>query len=284
MTTEAVDLLPLTALVPETAGEPIVIFDRHAALRIAIVERAGVKNLASEWDSPGNYILLDHKNDSGDFGTYVGQAATGGVRSRLLQHVKSKEHWQRAIVIMRDTTYGLNSAEVGWLEGRLWDLMDSAEYAKLHNGNRPKDETLPLYDRKMLEQAILPIQRLLRLIGYDVTPADEELNDKLELPSRKQPTGKQYFGVTIAQLTDAGYLPIGTKLVSTNSTWPASAVVVSGGIEYDSNTYKSPSTAGSAVKGGNAAVPGWAFWAVEEPTGIVPLATIRSRYLHDKQR
>ena len=281
---ESIDQLPLTALVPETAAEPIVIYDQHAALRIGIVERAGVSRLGQEWDTPGNYILLDDKDTDGNFGVYVGKAAPGGVRNRLMDHIRKKDHWSRAIIIKRDTTFGLNSAQVGWLEGRLWDLIDASEFARLHNNLRPMDETLPAYDRNMLEQAILPVQRTLRLIGYDVSPADDVVETPLaNSNTRVQPTGKKYYGVKVQQLLDAGYLTPGTKLQSTSSIWTATATVqANGSIEYNGKIYDSLSAAGGAVKNSDSTgVAGWSFWAVEEPNGIVPLATIRQRYLHD---
>lgn len=68
--------------------------------------------------------------------------------------------------------------------------------------------------------------------------------------------------------------------MSVNTVWPASAVVVgSGGIKMDGKTYRTPIAAGSAVKGG-APVNGWDyFWAVEEPSGMTTLATLRERYV-----
>ena len=33
------EALPLTVLLPDTAAEPIIMFDSHAALRLALVER-----------------------------------------------------------------------------------------------------------------------------------------------------------------------------------------------------------------------------------------------------
>jgi hypothetical protein len=53
------DALPLTVLIPETALEPIEVYDQSAALRMAIVERAGVPALQKGWDGAGVYVLLD---------------------------------------------------------------------------------------------------------------------------------------------------------------------------------------------------------------------------------
>ncbi len=87
---------------------------------MAIVERDGVQALTADWDRPAVYLLLDRHEPDGTWGCYAGKAATG-VRSRLLQHVAKKDHWHRALLVQRDTTFGFNSAQVGWLEGRLYD-------------------------------------------------------------------------------------------------------------------------------------------------------------------
>lgn len=36
------DVLPLTVLIPETGSDPIDVYDQHAALRMAVIEREGV--------------------------------------------------------------------------------------------------------------------------------------------------------------------------------------------------------------------------------------------------
>ncbi|BDO43149.1 hypothetical protein [Cellulomonas sp. NTE-D12] len=277
MANTQVDLLLFQVLLPETVADPVVIYDQSAALRFAVVERAGITRLGVEWDQPGTYILLDPHDSEGAFGTYVGKAAPGGVRSRLMSHIKTKDHWTRVVIIQRDTTHGFNSAQVGWLEGRLYDLMQSSEFARLHNGNRPGDETLPLFERNMLEQAVPPIRRLLRLLGYDAAPADDS-SAILDGRRSQQPSGKRHYGVALADMITAGALSVGTPLVSTNGAWPARAVVVADGVEFAGITYPNPSTAATVVKLGGAA-NGWAFWAVEEPSGKVPLATVRARYL-----
>ncbi len=42
------------------------------------------------------------------------------LRKRLLQHRRTpKLAWTRAVAIKRDTSHGFNSAEIGYLEGRL---------------------------------------------------------------------------------------------------------------------------------------------------------------------
>ncbi len=42
------DALPVTVLLPDSAGLPITLYDGGAALRMAVVEREGVYALASD--------------------------------------------------------------------------------------------------------------------------------------------------------------------------------------------------------------------------------------------
>jgi len=80
------DALPVTALVPDHPGEPIVIYEPQAALRIAIVERDFVGHLDNSWDVPGIYCLLYPISQSGEFEIYIGKAPMGP-RNRVSQHV-----------------------------------------------------------------------------------------------------------------------------------------------------------------------------------------------------
>lgn len=172
--------VPLTMLVPESNWEPVVIYDSQAALRMAVVERDGVGGLGEEWDVPGTYLLLDPVAEDGSYGAYAGKAPSG-LRSRLTNHARNREHWRRALLIAKDTTYGFHSAHVGWLEGRLYDLLDSAEFANLSNGNRPRDETLPAYERATLEASLVPVQRVLRVLGYNPETLPRQLSQHQEL-------------------------------------------------------------------------------------------------------
>jgi hypothetical protein len=269
------DTLPLTALVPEARGGLIEIYDQHAALKLTVVEREGARLVDEEWDVPGTYILLDRPDEDGVWGAYVGKAPSG-VRNRLGAHIRNKDHWYRAVLIRRDTTHGFNSAQVGWLEGRMYDLLAAAENAVLHNGNRPSDETLPAYDRQMLELAILPVTRVLRLLAHDPASADDVAEIGGSAP--KRPRTSRFYGIGLEEIIRAGLLAAGTKLVSVNGSWPASAVVSKNErIEYQGKEYSSPSTAAGVVRGG--AANGWDFWAVETDTGRVTLATLRQRFL-----
>jgi len=266
--------LPVTVLLPDTVAEPIEIYEQSAALRMAIVERAGVGALSAKWDQPGLYILIDRHGTDGSWASYVGKAPAG-IRARLLTHASHKDHWSRAVLIQRDTTHGFNSAQVAWLEGRVYDLLNAAEDAVLHNKNRPGDETLPAFERTALEASIEPIVRVLRLLGYNAAAPEDKLAPG---PSAKTPT---HHGVTLQQVMAAGLLTAGDQVISTNGAWPAQAHIDdTGNVVYQGTVHLTPSAAAQAVRGG--ATNGWDFWGVETPNGLVRLSTLRARYLEKK--
>ena len=274
------EALPLTTLLPDSAADPIVMFDAHAALRLALVERDAAHLIGTDWDQPGVYLLLDLPDSDGRWGCYVGKAPAG-IRPRLLNHLRNKDHWRRALLIQRDTTHGFHSAQVAWLEGRLYDLLDAAEDARLHNGNRPSDETLPSFERSVLEAAVLPIRRVLRLIGYD--PATGDDTGTTATTTRPRRTSR-FYGITLKQVIDGGFLSPGTGLVSTNAAWPGTGVVHDDGtIEVLGTPHPTPSAAANAAKGGVGTANGWDYWAIEEPSGKVTLATLRARYLDHRE-
>lgn len=270
----ASEALPLTVLVPETVADPVVIYESHAALRVTILERDGVNRLTPDYDAPGSYILLDLPEADGTWSCYVGKAP-GGLRSRMMSHVRNKDHWRRAVLIQKDTTFGFNSAQVAWLEGRLYDLLDAAEDAHLHNGNRPSDETLPPFERTVLEASVLPIRRILRLIGYDPATADDTGTVASVTRARKT---SRFQGITLKHVIDAGHLSAGSPVISTNAAWPATGVVnADGTLTVNGTSHPTPSAAATTVKGG--AANGWEFWAIQDAGGKTTLATLRARYV-----
>jgi hypothetical protein len=261
---------PFTTLIPQSPFDPIVIHNDGAALRLAVVERDAIALLDGTWERPGVYLLL-YAIDDGRFEIYVGKASTGGLRSRLLSHRNVKPGWTRAILITRDTTYGYNSAHVGWLEGRLLSVAKAAARAEVVNDNSPGTENLPAFDRATLELAIPPIRQVMRLLGYSLEPEDETG------PARV-PGTKRYHGVKLLDLIDAGLIAPGTTLEFTWSGYEGTQATVQpeGTLVCNGNVYRSPSAAGLAVRGG--AVNGWEYWAVRDQHGdLVSLGELRSR-------
>lgn len=292
--------LPFTVLIPDSRRSPIEIYDHSVSLRMVVVERDAVSLLDNGWDAPGAYVLLDSLADDGTFGVYVGKAPAG-LRKRLVQHVRLKE-WSRALLIQRGDYNGLSSAQAGWLEGDLYELFEASARGRLNNAQRPGDDTVPSYDLRILESFRDPITRVLRLLGYDTsTPSEEPVvpiqlvygdADSISLdddqpwvaqvsdeqsPAKKQ-RRKTYYPVKFKELVDSGLILPGDRLVSTNSTWPATATVTEDGlILVNGREFSAPSSAGMAVTG-NKAVDGWNFWAVDKP-GRTTCFELRRQYL-----
>jgi hypothetical protein len=271
MTSSRDDRLPFTVLLPDSGNQPIEIHDHLTALRLCVVEKDSVGLLSEAWDAPGAYVLLSRIEPTGTFGVYVGKAPSG-VRNRLLEHRRQRD-FGRALLIQRSATVRLSSAQAGWLEGDLYDLFDAAERAYLHNQQKPGDDTVPGYDLRILESFRDPIVRVLRLIGYD--PSAAATDEPSPGPSSRG--GKSFHGVRLTDLLEAGLLAPGARLVSMNSSWPASATVLENGkISTNNWEYESLSAAAGGIKGG--AVNGWDFWAVEDSDGSTRMSALRARY------
>lgn len=264
--------LPFTVLMPEDRSDPIEIHDHLTSLRMSVIEKGTVGALDEDaWNVPGAYVLLDAPQPDGAFGVYVGKAPAG-VKSRLMSHERQRD-WARALLIQRENYTNLSSAQAGWLEGDLYDLFDASHRARLHNSNKPGDDTVPTYELRILESFRDPITRVLRLLGYD-TSTEEEVH--VEKSSRRKKTYTSH-GVKFGDLLDAGLIAAGERLISVNGSWPASAVVLAGGmVGYDGKQFATPSAAAVAVKGG--AANGWDFWAVERPDGSERLSAIRKQF------
>ncbi|MFE0072567.1 hypothetical protein ACFWYW_27330 [Nonomuraea sp. NPDC059023] len=127
---------------------------------------------------PGAYILLDRPDSEGRWGAYVGKATNPGLRNRVQQQFKNRDHWYRVLVIRYESNDDekLNSTEAGRLEGEIYYCLDSAETVDLHNRNRPQDATLSIDDEASLRDYMIPIESTLRLIGHSLQPQRSEVS------------------------------------------------------------------------------------------------------------
>jgi len=126
MTSAAEDVIAATFLLPTSSAAPMVIELPHHALRVVAVSKESVNLLDETWDTSGIYVLLGVAGPE-SFTAYVGKAPSG-LRSRVTQHVNTRDGWNRALLVCQ-IGYGFSSAAVGWLEGRLWDVLNAAPAA-----------------------------------------------------------------------------------------------------------------------------------------------------------
>ncbi|GAA1772656.1 hypothetical protein [Nonomuraea bangladeshensis] len=163
---------PLVVSLSYDLNNPIKIRAKHKVAGMLLLDRDHANRLERGWNVPGAYILLDRPDAEGRWGAYIGKATKPGLRQRVLQQLKDRDHWYRALLIRYESNDDetLNSSEAGWLESRLYDHLAEARQVNLHNRNRPQDLTLSDDDETGLIDYLLPIECALRLIGHTLHP------------------------------------------------------------------------------------------------------------------
>lgn len=259
---------PAGVQIPADPEAPIVLeFDSHA-LRVALLTKDHLRALPMEdWNRPGVYALLGPLGLDTRTEVYVGKATT--LRSRLITHRNSpKLKWWRGVAVIRDTTNGFNSAETGYLEGRLARQLGTLPGVRLVASREDIDETLPDHLLISLDAFIPTILAALRLAGLDISRPEEQEKPQ-STRSRTKVRG------TVADLVAAGLVRPGQKLVFQERGKHGEATVNGvGEILMGGVTYATPSAAGREVLSGKS-VNGWTAWRVGE-SGL-SLSVLRER-------
>lgn len=263
---------PVTFYIPSTAGEPIDIDVAHSGLRMVLVNREAIGRLGPDWRELGVYFLLGPAHDPDRFSAYVGEVGRRDLLTRLVEHARDKSWWNRALLIRHVSSDGFNSAEIGWLEGRLYDVLNNAVAADLMNKGRPGDDSIALKNRGVLEKYVEPVIAALRACGAPPDTADQ----------KPAPTGKKraYYGQSVKDLIDAGLLKPSTRLQPLRKQYSQTALVRDdGALQVGDEVYQAVSTAAVAVSG-NKSEPGWEFWGAPSGDGdFVPLYRLRDRLI-----
>ena len=254
--------------VPSSATAPIVADFTEHALRIAYVNRRDVKTLPeADWSTPGCYVLL---SDDGSRKVYVGK--TDDIRKRLTQH-NSKERlpWRRAVAIQRDTSHGFNTAEIGYLEGRLTSEIAAIPGMVVVADRKDQDTTLPPHQMLSLDALLPSMLAALRLAGIDIHRDDEGTT-----PGTSRSHRKIRIEGTIADLLAAGLLRAGVELVANRKGATVKAsVTTTGDLLVDGVAHPSPSKAAQVALKLKAA-NGWDEWRIGNQHGPT-LASLRAK-------
>jgi Restriction Enzyme Adenine Methylase Associated len=267
---------PVTFYVPNSAGEPVEVNVAHSGLRMMLVSRDSVRRLDDAWRVLGVYFLLGPApGDPDRFRAYVGEVGRRDLLTRLLEHAAQKDWWSRALLVTSASSDGFNSAEIGWLEGRLFDVLNNAVAADVMNKGRPGDDSIPLKDRGVLERYVEPVMAALRACGAPPDTADQ----------KPAPKGKKraFYRESVKDLIDVGLLKAGTRLEPLRKHLTTTALVLEdGSLEVNGMPYHAVSTA-AVVVSGNKSEPGWEFWGAPSGDGsFVPLYTLRGRLRADR--
>jgi Restriction Enzyme Adenine Methylase Associated len=194
---------------------------------------------------------------------------------RLTEHAAQKPWWNRALLVASSSNDGFNSAEIGWLEGRFYDVLNNAVAARVMNKGRPGDDSISIKDRGVLERYVEPTIAALRAVGAPPDTADQQ-------PS---PAGKKrtVYRESVKDLIDADLLKAGTRLRPLRKNLTTTALVLpDGSLDVNGRQYAAVSTAAQSVSG-NQSEPGWEFWGAPSGDGsFVSLFTLRDRLRADR--
>ena len=221
------------------------------------------------------YFLLGPFEDGPDlYRAYVGEVGKRTLLQRVKEHVGGKQWWSRALLIS-SASDEFNSAEIGWLEGRLYDVLNNAVAAEVMNKGRPGDDSLAPQDRGVLERYVEPIMAALRACGASPDTADQ----RPQLPKGHK---KKVYKESVKDLIDAALLKADTRLVPLRKGLTHTALVLpDGNLKIGEQVFTAVSPAAMAVSG-NKFEPGWDFWgAPSGEGGYIPLARLRDRLRED---
>lgn len=252
---------PVNVQVPSSPDGPVVADFVEHAIRAAYVNRVHLKALPETWNETGVYVLL---TDDGTGRIYVGKAVN--LRKRLQEHARrEKLPWTRAIAMKRDTTHGFNSAEIGYLEGRLAAEAEAVAGLTVVKGKNDSDTTLPPHMMLSLDALITSMLAAIRLAGIDISK-DEEDAEPVDDAAKNKRSPKSIPG-TVADLVSAGLLTAGEKLELEQGAVRAQGSVTTDGTIVVSNVaYSSPSLAAAKALGLQSS-NGWTTWHVGSLSG-----------------
>ena len=267
---------PVNVQIPSDTEAPIIADFVEHALRVAYFDRQHWASLpASDWDEPGVYVLM---TSDGSNRVYVGQARK--LRTRLQKHNSNEKlPWRRALAVKRDTTAGFNTAEIGYLEGRIAAELNALHQITVIEGQTSGDETLPKHMMISLDAFVKSILGALRLAGLDISRSNPQILVEDEQPSpAPTPSNKTNKAVTVADLVSSGLLQAGHALfLSQAGKESEGSVTADGEIIVRGVSYKSPSTAAAKaleLQSSN----GWTTWKIGNQSGP-PLDTLRQQWL-----
>ena len=270
MSDDADPIQLVTVVVPGSSARPMEVRVAHSGLRMVLVSRESLALLDQSWKVLGVYFLLGAADDPDRYRAYVGEVGKSTLVQRIKQHAAQKEWWSRALLIA-SASDEFNSAEIGWLEGRLYDVLNNAVACDLMNGNRPGDNSLSAQMRGVLERYVEPIMAALRALGASPDTADQ----KPETKGKKKP---KRYSESVSDLLAAGLLKPETILQPLRKNVNQTArVLADGRLDVAGTIYDSLSAAAKAATG-MVAEAGWDFWGAPSGAGgFVPLAQLRDR-------
>ncbi|MBX3312592.1 MAG: excinuclease ABC subunit C [Microbacteriaceae bacterium] len=258
--------------IPSSNTSPIIVEFTAHALTVGYVFERDVQRLSEqEWQVPGIYTLLSEGTTPE---IYIGKSIK--LRGRLLEHKRNpKIKWTRAMIVKRGTINGFNSAQIGYLEGRLAAELRNTSNITVSEGRADIDETLPKSFLISLDELVPTLVRALRLAGVDTFEKDEGANFEVD---DKTTNGKPNRRVTLNDLLSSGLIRPGDKLhLSQGAVTSTGTVTATGEITVGDRSYSTPSSAAAAALGLQSS-NGWVTWRVGSLDGKL-LDQLRSEWI-----
>jgi hypothetical protein len=168
---------PPVALVrfPATAAEPIFVRFEGVEIEVAICTREAyeAKNSLPPplWGVLGVYVLIG-PSDKPEYDTFArpGTTQTRGLLERIDEHALEIDWWRKAALVRR-LTRPFDSAETGYLERLLHQVVDNAASLRRPEGSNVSKYDGPANrdDKIDLEERVMPAIKVgLRLAGLQI--------------------------------------------------------------------------------------------------------------------
>ena len=212
---------------------------------------------------PGIYYLISETDDNKIAQIYVGQTRNGV--SRLDDHNRSKDFWNKAIMFLADNkTFSLDM--ISGLEAfAIGKAIDSKRY-KVENTVNPKYE-IDEYDLPLIEEVYEEIKFIMATQGYKMENTKTTLNDANMLHTTRN--GIQALGVYDGEkfeVLEGSEIDMSRKCHSDNIEKQRRTAIQNGDIVLNGDKYilnvsvpfTSPSSAAMFVLGGS--TNGWVEW------------------------
>lgn len=129
-----------------------------------------------ELQTTGVYILINKSTDLSENGQiYIGEAED--IFKRLIQHVKEKDFWNEAIVLISKDE-NLNKAHIKYLENRLHEIALNANRFELINSQKPTQSSISESDKAEMEEFLSNILTLVSTLGYNAFESIRQIDKK----------------------------------------------------------------------------------------------------------
>ena len=212
---------------------------------------------------PGIYYLISENDDNKIAQIYVGQTRNGV--SRLDDHNRSKNFWNKAIMFLADNkTFSLDM--ISGLEAFAISKAHESNRYKVENAVNPKYE-IDEYDLPLIEEVYEEIKFIMATQGYKMENAKSTLNETNVLHTTRN--GITAFGVydgECFEVLEGSEIYLAKPVTIEKYNVQRKELLDNGNIVYIDNkyilkttlTFNSPSGASDFVIGGS--TNGWTEW------------------------